>query len=86
MESPAGQFDLFTTDSSDGDMGNDMGNDNGSLESHEYEPLDYQLAELMQEFNGEQEDKKAQNKTLKACTLEISKHTREGQIAIVDNR
>ena len=54
--------------------------ENSQLDS--YEPLDYQLADLMQELNGEQEDKKAQNKTLKACTLEISKHTREGQIAI----
>ncbi len=47
-----------------------------------YEALDYQLADLMQELNGLQESNKAQNKTLKACTLEISKHTREGQIAI----
>ena len=54
--------------------------ENAQLDS--YEPLDYQLADLMQELNGEQEDKKSQNKTLKACTLEISKHTREGQIAI----
>ena len=41
-----------------------------------YEPLDFQLADLMQELNGEK------NKTLEECVLEISKHTREGQIAI----
>ena len=48
-----------------------------------YEPLDMQLASLFQELNGLQESNKEQNKTLKTCTLEISKHTREGQIAIV---
>jgi exodeoxyribonuclease V alpha subunit len=47
-----------------------------------YEPLDYQLAELFQELNGFSEENKAQNKAIKHCTLEISKHTREGQIAI----
>ena len=42
-----------------------------------YDALDFQLADLMLELNGET------NQTLKNCTLEISKHTREGQIAIV---
>jgi len=41
-----------------------------------YEPLDKQLANLMIQLNGEK------NSTLTHCTLEISKHTREGQIAI----
>lgn len=45
-------------------------------ESTNYEALDFQLADLMLELNGET------NQTLKDCTLEISKHTREGQIAI----
>jgi len=45
-----------------------------------YEPLDWQLAELMQQLNGEE------NQTLKNCTLEISKHTREGQIALACNQ
>ena len=44
-----------------------------------FELLDYQLADLMQSLNGKEED--AENQTLKECTLEISKHTREGQIA-----
>ncbi len=41
-----------------------------------YEALDYQLAELLQSLNGEP------NAVLEQCTLEISKHTREGQIAM----
>jgi len=41
-----------------------------------YEPLDKQLAQLMVQLNGEK------NPVLKNCVLEISKHTREGQIAI----
>lgn len=44
--------------------------------STSYEALDFQLADLMLELNGEA------NQTLKDCTLEISKHTREGQITI----
>jgi exodeoxyribonuclease V alpha subunit len=55
-------------------------------EAEEYEPLDKQLAELMQELNSskdkDSELQAAQNKVIKRCTLEISKHTREGQIAI----
>ena len=46
------------------------------LEEISYEPLDFQLADLMLELNGDK------NKTLKNCVLEISKSTREGQIAI----
>ena len=42
-----------------------------------YEALDYQLAELLQSLNGKPD------RVLLHCTLEISKHTREGQIAIV---
>lgn len=41
-----------------------------------YEPLDKQLAQLMIQLNGEN------NTVLESCVLEISKHTREGQIAI----
>ena len=41
-----------------------------------YEALDYQLAKLLQTQNGQA------NTTLESCTLEISKHTREGQIFI----
>jgi len=44
--------------------------------SPNYELLDFQLADLMEELNG------IKNQTLRNCTLEISKHTREGQIAI----
>ena len=51
----------------------------------EYETLDYQLADLMVELNDfipdTDEEKIALNKTLRHCTLEISKCTREGQIA-----
>lgn len=42
----------------------------------EYEALDYQLAQLLQQQNGKI------NQTLKEHTLAISKHTREGQIFI----
>lgn len=41
-----------------------------------YEPLDFQLAKLFEEQNGEP------NKKLKNASLEVSKHTREGQIFI----
>jgi exodeoxyribonuclease V alpha subunit len=53
-------------------------------ESIDYEALDIQLANLMLELDCEQdsEKKSKQNKMLKDCTLEISKHTREGQIAL----
>ncbi len=44
--------------------------------SDEYEALDYQLAKLLQQQNGKA------NKTLKQLTLDISKHTREGQIFV----
>jgi len=50
-----------------------------------YEPLDHQLSDLMHELNGDiSYDKNSgeKNKALKHCTLEISQHTREGQIAI----
>ena len=51
----------------------------------EYEALDNYLADLMVELNSykpdDEQEKKALNKTLRACTLEISKRTREGQIA-----
>ena len=64
--------------------------DTDNIVTEEYEALDYQLAELFQELNVFEGDeyehdkaqKKAQNKAIKHCTLEISKHTREGQIAI----
>jgi len=45
-------------------------------EENNYEALDHQLADLMQSLNGEKSE------TLKHCVLEISQHTREGQIAI----
>ena len=44
-----------------------------------YKALDHQLADLMQKLNGES------NKTLKECTLEISKNTQEGKIAFACN-
>ncbi|MEE9310110.1 MAG: exodeoxyribonuclease V subunit alpha [Cocleimonas sp.] len=50
-----------------------------------YEALDHQLSDLMHELNGDKlSDKPSgkKNKTLKHCTLEISQHTREGQIAL----
>lgn len=45
-------------------------------ETH-YEALDLQLADLILSLNGD--DK---NKTLKDCILQVSQHTREGQIAL----
>ncbi len=45
-----------------------------------YEALDYQLADLFLALDKEQS--KTQNQILKKCTLEISKQTREGCIAI----
>ena len=51
----------------------------------EYEALDYQLADLMVELNDfipeVEDERKSLNRTLRQCTLEISKRTREGQIA-----
>jgi len=44
--------------------------------NNDYEALDYQLAQLLQQQNGKT------NQTLKEHTLAISKHTREGQIFI----
>jgi exodeoxyribonuclease V alpha subunit len=49
-----------------------------------YEALDHQLSDLMHELNGDSGDGK--NQILKHCTLEISQHTREGQIAISCNK
>ncbi len=51
-------------------------------EATTYEALDHQLSDLMHQLNG---DKGEKNQTLKHCTLEISQHTREGQIAIKCN-
>lgn len=47
---------------------------NGAEEPVIYEALDYQIATLLQEQNGEK------NSTLEKCILNISKNTREGQI------
>jgi exodeoxyribonuclease V alpha subunit len=47
---------------------------NGAEEPIVYEALDYQIAALLQEQNGEK------NSTLEKCILNISKNTREGQI------
>jgi len=52
-------------------------------EAKTYEALDNQLSDLMHELNGDSGDGK--NQILKHCTLEISQHTREGQIAISCN-
>jgi len=55
------------------------------VEEKTYEALDHQLSDLMHELNGgvrNENNKGEKNKTLKHCTLEISQHTREGQIAI----
>ena len=49
-------------------------------EAKTYEALDHQLANLMHQLNGEKGNDK--NPILEHCTLEISQHTREGQIAI----
>jgi exodeoxyribonuclease V alpha subunit len=45
-------------------------------EQQEYDPLDYQLADLVEQLNTKK------NKTLRKMTLEISKKTREGCIAL----
>ncbi len=50
-------------------------------EEKTYEALDHQLSDLMHTLNGDQNSGK-KNPILKHCTLEISQHTREGQIAI----
>ena len=61
----------------------ELPDDDDNLKSNEaltetvaYEALDYQLAKLLQTQNGQC------NSTLEQCILEISKHTREGQIFI----
>ncbi len=46
-----------------------------------YEALDHQLSDLMHALNGDKECGK-KNPSLNHCTLEISQHTREGQIAL----
>ncbi len=46
-----------------------------------YEALDHQLSDLMHALNGDKGSGE-KNKILKYCTLEISQHTRDGQIAI----
>ena len=51
-------------------------NEGGVIEEVVYEALDYQLAKLLQKLNGQD------SSTLEKCILEISKHTREGQIFI----
>ncbi len=50
-------------------------------EEKTYEALDHQLSDLLHELNGDQNSGE-KNPILKHCTLEISQHTREGQIAI----
>ncbi len=55
-------------------MSNDITNNITNDEAQSYEALDYQLAKLFQQQNGKD------NQTLKQYTLELSKHTREGQI------
>ncbi|MCK5917313.1 MAG: exodeoxyribonuclease V subunit alpha [Cocleimonas sp.] len=47
-----------------------------AIEVPEYEALDYQLANLLEQLNNEK------NKTLRKVTLAISKKTREGHIAL----
>ncbi len=92
MQTPQDQFDLFnSTDQNQSEA------ERSSIlpieieveinpPKEEYEVLDMQLANLMQELNVSKDKdsdlQKAQNKVIKHCTLEISKHTREGQIAI----
>ena len=51
------------------------------VEEKTYEALDHQLSDLMHELNGDANSGE-KNQNLKHCTLEISQHTREGQIAI----
>ena len=95
MQTPSDQFDLFTSTDSVLDTNQSEITLSDSHDSHppelktepeEYEALDMQLAELMQELNSSKDKNSdlqtAQNKVIKHCTLEISKHTREGQIAI----
>ncbi len=50
-------------------------------EEKSYEALDHQLSDLMHALNGDKGNGE-KNQTLKHCTLEVSQHTREGQIAI----
>ena len=57
----------------------DASNTSVGLKEEGYELLDYQLADLLEELN------EKQNKTLRQSTLDISKKTREGHIAIACN-
>ena len=92
MLKPPNLFDLFnSTDSNQSEIPLpkeqliDADSDIDALAEPEYEALDKQLANLMVELNSYEpetdEAKKSLNKTLRHCTLEISKRTREGQIA-----
>ncbi|WP_299880251.1 exodeoxyribonuclease V subunit alpha [uncultured Cocleimonas sp.] len=94
MQTPSDQIDLFSTASTDPNQSETILSGSSLSDSHEshspvteeYEALDKQLAELMQELNSSKDKdsdlQAAQNEVIKRCTLEISKHTREGQIAI----
>ena len=74
-----------TTISAEGDSQQPSKSETDNSAVDEYEALDHQLAALMLELNDYtpelDDDRKALNQTLKYCTLEISKKTREGQIA-----
>jgi len=74
-----------TTISAEGDSQQPSKSETDNSAVDEYEALDHQLAALMLELNDyrpeSDDDRKALNQTLKYCTLEISKKTREGQIA-----
>ena len=86
MQTPSNQFDLFSSATTEPDSSESENTLPTSLPAEEYEALDKQLAELMQELNSSKDKdsdlQTAQNEVIKHCTLEISKHTREGQIAI----
>ncbi len=79
----AEQLSMFVSDSNDSST-DELPPTPATIEI-EYDALDYQLADLMIELNDYAPDdenvKKDLENTLKHCTLEISKNTREGQIA-----
>lgn len=78
------QLSIFSGESAPNKTSAEVSESNLTLEP-EYEVLDTQLADLMLELNSfepqNDKDKKALRNTLKECTLEVSKRTREGQIA-----
>ena len=79
----AEQLSMFSGETPIGSIQDEMPPTELSTEI-EYDALDYQLADLMIELNDfkpeDEKEKKSFNKTLRHCTLEISKNTREGKV------